>query len=64
VEAARGRRAASEARRRGLLTRSLLDDVLCLAPPFTIPEETMERMVEILAESIEATAGSPPPNSP
>jgi putrescine aminotransferase len=60
VEAARGRRAALEARRQGLLTRSLLDDVLCLAPPFTIPERTMERMVEILAESIEATEGSPP----
>ncbi len=54
-EAGRGRRAAVEGRRRGLLTRSLLNDILCLAPPFTISDETMERMVEILADSIEAT---------
>jgi putrescine aminotransferase len=54
-QATRGRRAAAEARERGLLTRSLLDDILCLAPPFTISEETMGRAVEILAESIEAT---------
>lgn len=53
--AMRGRRAAAEARERGLLTRSLLDDILCLAPPFTISEEMMGRAVEILAESIEAT---------
>jgi adenosylmethionine-8-amino-7-oxononanoate aminotransferase len=53
--AARGRRAAAEARERGLLTRSLLDDILCLAPPFTISEETMGQAVEILADSIEAT---------
>ena len=55
TEAERGRRAAAEARRRGLLTRGLLNDVLCLAPPFTISDETMGRAVEILAESIEAT---------
>ena len=54
--AERGRRAAAEARRRGLLTRSLLDDVLCLAPPFTISEGQMGRAVEILVDSIEATA--------
>ncbi len=55
--AERGRRAAAEARRRGLLTRALLDDILCLAPPFTIAEEQMGRAVEILAASIEASAG-------
>jgi putrescine aminotransferase len=55
VEAERGRNAAAEARRRGLLTRGLLGDVLCLAPPFTIADETMKRAVEILGESIEAT---------
>lgn len=55
VAAERGRRAAAEARRRGLLTRSLLDDILCLAPPFTVSDETMERAVEILGESIAAT---------
>ena len=57
VEAERGRRAANEARERGLLTRALLDDILCLAPPFTISDEMMERMVEVLGESIEATRG-------
>ena len=55
VEAERGRRAANEARDRGLLTRGLLDDILCLAPPFTIDEETMARAVEILGAAIEAT---------
>ncbi|MGN6202782.1 MAG: aminotransferase family protein [Solirubrobacterales bacterium] len=55
AEAMRGRRVAAEARERGLLTRSLLDDIICLSPPFTISEETMERAVEILFESIEVT---------
>lgn len=55
VQANRGRRAAAEARERGLLTRSLLDDILCLAPPFTISEEMIGRAVEILEQSIEAT---------
>ncbi len=53
----RGRRAALEARRRGLLTRGLLDDILGLAPPFTISDEMLARSVEILAESIEASRG-------
>jgi putrescine aminotransferase len=55
VEAQRGRRAAAEARERGLLTRSLLDDVLCLAPPFTISDEMLAQAVEMLAEGIEAS---------
>ena len=55
VEVGRGRRAADEARERGLLTRGLLDDVLCLVPPFTISEEMMRRAVEILADSIAAS---------
>jgi putrescine---pyruvate transaminase len=55
VEVERGRRAAAAARERGLLTRGLLDDILCLAPPFTISDELLERSVEILGESIEAT---------
>jgi putrescine---pyruvate transaminase len=55
AEVARGRRAAAEARERGLLTRGLLDDILCLAPPFTISEEMMGRAVEILGQSIDAT---------
>ncbi|HEX7278935.1 MAG TPA: aspartate aminotransferase family protein [Solirubrobacterales bacterium] len=57
VEAERGRRAASEARSLGLLTRGLLDDILCLAPPFTISDEMMERAVEIIGDSIDATSG-------
>lgn len=63
-EAGRGRRVATEARRRGLLTRALLDDILCLAPPFTISDEMMGRMVEILAESIEGTRTSISESSP
>ena len=55
VEATRGRRAAYAARDRGLLTRGLLDDILCFAPPFTISEEMLRRSVEILGESIAAT---------
>lgn len=55
VEAGRGRRAAAEVRDRGLLTRGLLDDILCFAPPFTISEEQLKRSVEILGEGIEAT---------
>jgi putrescine aminotransferase len=51
----RGRSAADEARERGLLTRGLLDDILCLAPPFTISDEQMRRAVEILAAGIERT---------
>jgi putrescine aminotransferase len=56
VEAGRGRRAAAEIRERGLLTRGLLDDIICFAPPFTISDELIRRSVEILAEGIEATA--------
>jgi putrescine aminotransferase len=56
VEAERGRHTAAEARERGLLTRALLDDIICLAPPFTISEEMMARTVEILAEAIEQSS--------
>jgi putrescine---pyruvate transaminase len=55
AEAGRGRRAATEVRDRGLLTRGLLDDILCFAPPFTISEEQLKRSVEILGAGIEAT---------
>lgn len=55
VELGRSRRAADAARERGLLTRGLLDDVICLVPPFTISEEMMRRAVEILADSIAAS---------
>ncbi len=59
TEAGRGRRAANEARERGLLTRGLLDDIVCLAPPFTISESQLRQAVEIVAASIEATSGHP-----
>jgi putrescine aminotransferase len=55
IEVGRGKRAALAARERGLLTRGLLDDILCLAPPFTITDEMLVRSVEILADSIDAT---------
>ncbi|MFL5832597.1 MAG: aspartate aminotransferase family protein [Solirubrobacterales bacterium] len=55
VEAGRGRRAALAARERGLLTRGLLDDIICFAPPFTISEQMLRLSVEILGESIAAT---------
>ncbi|HEY5941503.1 MAG TPA: aspartate aminotransferase family protein [Solirubrobacterales bacterium] len=55
AESARGRRAAAEARDRGLLTRGLLDDILCLTPPFTISDQMIARSVEILGDSIDAT---------
>jgi putrescine---pyruvate transaminase len=57
AEAERGRRAAAAARDLGLLTRGLLDDILCLAPPFTISDEMMARAVQILADSIEVSSG-------
>jgi putrescine aminotransferase len=51
----RGRLVADEARARGLLTRGLLDDIVCLAPPFTIADEQLAQAIEILADSIAAT---------
>ena len=51
----RGRSASNESRDRGLLTRGLLDDIICLAPPFTISEEQMARAIEILGAAIEGT---------
>jgi putrescine aminotransferase len=55
AEVGRSRRAAAAAREAGLLTRGLLDDILCLAPPFTISEQLLERSVEILGASIDAS---------
>jgi adenosylmethionine-8-amino-7-oxononanoate aminotransferase len=57
AEIAHGRRVAAEARTRGLLIRGLLDDILCLTPPFTISEEMMAQAVEILADAVERTSG-------
>ncbi|MGN6276923.1 MAG: aminotransferase family protein [Solirubrobacterales bacterium] len=55
AEMARSRAVAAEAREQGLLTRALLDDIICLAPPFTISDELMRRSVEILGSSIATT---------
>jgi putrescine aminotransferase len=57
TELGRGRNVANEARERGLLTRGLLDDIVCLAPPFTISEQQLGQAIEILVESIRQTAG-------
>jgi len=58
AEVARGRSVAAEARTRGLLTRGLLDDILCLTPPFTISDRMMAQAVEILADAIEQSGGN------
>lgn len=55
AETARGRRAVAEAREHGLLIRALLNDIIGLAPPFTMSDELMRRSVEILGSSITAT---------
>jgi putrescine---pyruvate transaminase len=52
----RGRQVAMEARRRGVLTRGLLDDIICLAPPFVVTADQLARAVAIVQESIDATA--------
>jgi len=60
-----GGRVLAEARRRGLITRMRagqtgdvpIGDVVCLAPPLVISESQVDRIVEILRESILAAAG-------
>jgi adenosylmethionine-8-amino-7-oxononanoate aminotransferase len=60
-----GGRVLAEARRRGLLTRMRggqtgeqpIGDVICLAPPLIVDESQVDRIVEILRESILAAAG-------
>jgi adenosylmethionine-8-amino-7-oxononanoate aminotransferase len=44
------------AQRRGLFTR-LRGDVFCLAPPVVTPFNLLDRIVEILAESIREVLG-------
>jgi adenosylmethionine-8-amino-7-oxononanoate aminotransferase len=41
---------------RGLFSR-VRGDVYCLAPPIVTPEETLDRIVEIMAESVRAVLG-------
>ena len=60
-----GARVLGEARRRGLITRmragqtgqAPIGDVVCLAPPLVTSESQVDRIVEILGESILAVAG-------
>jgi len=48
-------RLMAEFRTRGLYTR-VRGEVICLAPPLTIPEEQLDRAIEIVGESIDAVA--------
>jgi adenosylmethionine-8-amino-7-oxononanoate aminotransferase len=48
-----GDRIKAEAKRRGLITRSVRD-VICLAPPLVVTEEEIDRIVAILREAIPA----------
>jgi len=52
-----GARAHAETQRRGMFSR-LRGDVYCLAPCFATEERQIDRMVEILGESITAVLGS------
>ena len=59
-----GGRVLAEARRRGLITRmragqagqTPIGDVICLAPPLVISESQIDRIVEVLRESLLAAA--------
>jgi len=51
-----GNRVHQAAQRRGLFSR-LRGDVFCLAPPVVTPEDTLDRIVEILRESVEEVLG-------
>ena len=60
-----GARVVAEAMQRGLIIRQrggggtpVSGDSLCLAPPLMTPEATLDRIVQIIAEAIEA-AGRP-----
>jgi adenosylmethionine---8-amino-7-oxononanoate aminotransferase len=57
LSARMGHRVTLEARRRGAIVRPL-GDVLILMPPLAISERDLERLVEIVAESIVAACGS------
>ncbi len=59
-----GAKVVAEARRRGLITRIRagqagehpIGDTICLAPPFVVTDSQVDRMIEILRESITAVA--------
>lgn len=60
-----GAKVVAEAANRGLITRlrgaaegpPASGDVLCFAPPLSIPEATLDRIVSIIGESIQAVSG-------
>jgi putrescine aminotransferase len=43
---------------RGVIMRPLPDDILLFSPPFVISDKQLDRMIDVVAESIVATAGS------
>ena len=47
----------NETQRRGLFSR-LRGDIYCLAPPMVITQEQLDRIVEILRDSVVAVLGS------
>jgi len=51
-----GQKVHLAAQRRGLFTR-LRGDVFCLAPPVITPVKLLDRIVEILAESVREVLG-------
>ena len=52
-----GARIHAAAQERGLFSR-LRGDVFCLAPPIVTPEETLDRIVDVLRDSVVAVLGS------
>jgi adenosylmethionine-8-amino-7-oxononanoate aminotransferase len=50
-----GARVQKEMTKRGLVTR-LVGDTICLAPPLVTPAETIDRLVQIVGESIAAVS--------
>ena len=53
-----GSKLLAAARKRGLFSRLRGESVFCLAPPVVTPYPVLDRIVEILAESIVEVLGS------
>ncbi|RRR68108.1 MAG: aspartate aminotransferase family protein [Candidatus Viridilinea halotolerans] len=51
-----GLRVQQEMTKRGLFTR-IVGDTICLAPPFVIATETVDRLVQIIGDSVVAVTG-------
>jgi adenosylmethionine-8-amino-7-oxononanoate aminotransferase len=54
----RAARVGDAALERGVIMRPLPDDILLFSPPFVISDEQLDRMVDVIADSIVATADS------